>query len=117
MIDAATACPMSPSLALTHGQGEGLNHTTRDHFEDDTDTDHRGGGDGGSGNDGGSNGDDDDSGALDFVFFAPGWLQEQGEVLLPCAGYEVHHEFSQERYADGYPSVTDFKVACPPRLI
>ena len=45
--------------------------------------------------------------ALDFVFYAAG----RGVSL---EGYKVHREFSQERYADGYPSVTDFEVLCVP---
>lgn len=47
----------------------------------------------------------DDDGALDFVFYAAG----EG---VSCTGYDVHREFSQERYADGYPSATDFEVSC-----
>ncbi|CAN0538036.1 unnamed protein product, partial [Ectocarpus sp. 8 AP-2014] len=49
----------------------------------------------------------DNSGALDFVFFSAGG----GGIL--CRSYEVHREFSQERYADGYPSVAEFEVSCP----
>lgn len=47
--------------------------------------------------------DADDDGALDFVFFTP-------TESVSCTSYRVHREFSQERYADGYPSVTDFEV-------
>lgn len=42
---------------------------------------------------------------LDFVFFEP----RQG---ISCIDYEVHREFSQRRYADGYPSVTVFELEC-----
>lgn len=49
---------------------------------------------------------DGDGGALDFVFYAAG-------LGVSCVGYEVRREYSQERYADGYPSVADFEVPCP----
>lgn len=52
-------------------------------------------------------GDADNSGALDFVFFSA------GGGGISCRSYEVHREFSQERYADGYPSVAEFEVSCP----
>ncbi|CAM9435215.1 unnamed protein product [Ectocarpus sp. 12 AP-2014] len=61
-------------------------------------------------NEGGDNvaaGDADNSGALDFVFFSA------GGGGISCRSYEVHREFSQERYADGYPSVAEFEVSCP----
>ena len=58
----------------------------------------------------GHDGEDDDGrdhdAALDFVFFSLG-------PGVYFAAFEVHREFSQERYADGYPSVTDFEVSCP----
>ena len=47
-------------------------------------------------------------GALDFVFFE---AVDDGGVS--CGGYEVRREFSQQRFADGYPSVTEFDVSCP----
>ncbi|CAM9620733.1 unnamed protein product [Laminaria digitata] len=50
-------------------------------------------------------GSDDDDAPLDFVFFSLG----PGAYF---ASYEVRREFSQERYADGYPSVTDFELSC-----
>ncbi|CAB1109715.1 unnamed protein product [Ectocarpus sp. CCAP 1310/34] len=53
-------------------------------------------------------GDADNRGALDFVFFSA------GGGGISCRSYEVHREFSQERYADGYPSVAEFEVSCPP---
>jgi len=57
-------------------------------------------------------GDDDDGqvgddSALDFVFYGK---EDDG---IWCGGYEVHREFSQQRFADGYPSVTEFSVSCP----
>lgn len=48
----------------------------------------------------------DDGRALDFVFYA------KGDDGVSCGGYEVRREFSQQRFADGYPSVTEFGV-CP----
>lgn len=50
----------------------------------------------------------DDGGALDFVFFATG-----GDGGVSCGGYDVRREFSQQRFADGYPSVAEFDVSCP----
>lgn len=46
-------------------------------------------------------------GALDFVFFL---TADDG---ISCESYSVHREYSQERYADGYPSVAEFGVSCP----
>lgn len=56
-------------------------------------------------------GGEDDS-ALDFVFY---WSDGSrvGRRALSCVDYRVHREYSQERYADGYPSVTDFEILCP----
>ncbi len=48
----------------------------------------------------------EDDHVLDFVFFSK---EDDG---VSCGGYEVHREFSQQRFADGYPSVTEF-VVCP----
>ena len=77
----------------------------------DGDVDGGGGVDIDSVDDGDEDGDRDDDSVgeeapLDFVFFSLG----PGAYL---EAYEVHREFSQERYADGYPSVTDFGVRCP----
>lgn len=55
----------------------------------------------------GGDGDDGGGGGLDFAFFA---AEDDGVSL---GSYEVHYEFSQERYADGYPSVTEFEISCP----
>lgn len=52
-----------------------------------------------------------DDGALDFVFFEA--VGDGGDGGVSCGGYEVRREFSQQRYADGYPSVTEFDVSCP----
>ncbi|CAN0212281.1 unnamed protein product [Ectocarpus fasciculatus] len=54
----------------------------------------------------------DNSGALDFVFLATEGGGSGGGGIS-CRSYEVHREFSQERYADGYPSVAEFEVSCP----
>lgn len=45
------------------------------------------------------------AGALDFVFYTA------GEGII-CERYQVHREFSQERYADGYPAVADLVFGC-----
>lgn len=50
-------------------------------------------------------GEQNSSDPLDFVFFEP----RRG---VSCTDYEVHREFSQRRYADGYPSVTVFEPEC-----
>ncbi|CAM9104904.1 unnamed protein product [Pylaiella littoralis] len=58
----------------------------------------------------GDDGDDDDEDGDDVLYFTF-FAAEDGGISL--ASYEVHREFSQERYSDGYPSVTDFEVSCP----
>ena len=93
------------------GDGDGVGGVDADGVDGggdhDGDVDTDGHDDGDDDEDDGDGGGSEDDDPLDFVFFSAG----PGAYFT---AYEVHREFSQERYADGYPSVTDFDVSCPP---